>query len=212
MIFVYFSEEISDLLTNFNMKFKIFISILALAGLLLVGCDSTVYDEEKPEVAEEIVADIAKDPIPEGVVEPELNPAPQIAPVVTPPPAVLAPEPELEPVPVVVPEPIVHEASAAPMPAEPTEAPEITLAKCLTENGTKLYTASWCGHCNDQKEAFEEGLEYLNNTECAVDDGWAPVCTEAEIKGVPTWVFADGTRQSGNTPLVKLASLGGCTY
>lgn len=203
------------------MRFKIFVLFAALGLLVFVGCDQVAQEAEEIPVDEPVVEaqeDTAKDPIPEGVVEPELNPAPPLAPVVTPKPVVLAPEPEP-----------VHESSEEYIeeivvegskvvinldpPAEDLdEVKEITLAKCLTENGAKLYTASWCGHCNDQKEAFGEGLEYLNNTECAVDDGWADVCTEAEIKGVPTWIFGDGTRQSGNTSLVKLASLGGCTY
>lgn len=92
------------------------------------------------------------------------------------------------------------------------ESKEIALAKCLTENGAKLYTAEWCGHCQNQKEAFGDGLEYLDNTECAETDEWAQDCKDADISSVPTWVFADGTRQAGNTALDKLASLAGCTY
>lgn len=89
---------------------------------------------------------------------------------------------------------------------------EIALAKCLTEKGAKLFTASWCGHCTAQKEAFGAGLEFLDNTECAEDKGWAQVCEDAGIESVPTWVFGNGTKQSGNTDLAKLAKLGGCEY
>ncbi len=93
-----------------------------------------------------------------------------------------------------------------------SESKEIILAKCLTENGAKLYTAEWCGHCQRQKEAFEDGLEYIDHVECADGDGWAQECKDADITAVPVWVFADGTRQAGNTDLDKLASLSGCTY
>lgn len=112
-------------------------------------------------------------------------------------------------------EEVIHEASAAPLPAEleqPTENPEVALAKCLTENGAKLYTASWCGHCKNQKEAFGDGIEYLDNTECAQGDGWAQACTDAGVKAVPTWIYGDGKTQTGNTPLATLAAENGCTY
>jgi len=89
---------------------------------------------------------------------------------------------------------------------------EALLAKCLTEKGAKLYTASWCGHCKNQKAAFGDGLEYLDNTECAADNGWAEECSLAGVKAVPTWIFSDGEQKTGNTPLPTLADLSGCTY
>ena len=103
-------------------------------------------------------------------------------------------------------------AAEAPAAEASGEKAEIVLAKCITESGAKLYTASWCGHCEHQKDAFKEGVEYLNNTECAEDNGWADACTNAGVKAVPTWIFGDGTVQTGNTPLSKLAELTDCTY
>lgn len=94
----------------------------------------------------------------------------------------------------------------------PAASAEVILAQCLTATGAKLYTASWCGHCQNQKAAFLDGLEYLDHTDCAVDEGWAPVCKDAGIEAVPTWVFADGTTKAGNTPLVDLAARAECTY
>jgi hypothetical protein len=119
-------------------------------------------------------------------------------------------EPAMEEEPAVIEEPIVEEE---PTTAEASsESPEVVLAKCITESGAKLYTAVWCGHCKNQKAAFGDGLEYLDNTECAVGDGWAQECTDAGVKAVPTWIFGDGTSKSGNTPLATLADLTGCTY
>lgn len=94
----------------------------------------------------------------------------------------------------------------------PAVSAEVILAQCLTANGAKLYTASWCGHCQNQKAAFLDGVEYIDHTECAVDDGWAQECKDAEIESVPTWVFADETTKSGNTPLATLADRAGCIY
>lgn len=96
--------------------------------------------------------------------------------------------------------------------AADSDSPEVALAKCITESGAKLYTASWCGHCKNQKEAFGDALEFLDNTECAEGDGWAQACTDAGVKAVPTWIFGDGTSKSGNTPLATLAELTGCEY
>ena len=194
------------------MKFKL-VTLFAILGLLVfVGCDSVVEEveltlNEEPameETVEEEVEEEIEVEEDETALEPE--PIQEPAPVVVPEPAVIEPIPEPEP---------IHEASAAPMPEpepEPLESKEVTLAKCLTENGAKLFTASWCGHCNNQKAAFGDGLAYLDNTECAVDGGWAAACTEAGVKAVPAWQFADGTTKMGNTPLATLASLGGCTY
>ncbi len=112
----------------------------------------------------------------------------------------------------VVEEPIAEPVVEAEAASEPVEAKEIVLAKCMTASGAKLYTASWCGHCQNQKEAFGEGLQYLDNIECAAFGGWAQECTDAGVKAVPTWIFGDGTTRSGNTPLATLASLTNCTY
>jgi len=92
------------------------------------------------------------------------------------------------------------------------ESPEVLLAKCLTEKGTKLFTASTCPHCKRQKALFNEGETFLPDTECAGPDGWAKVCTDAAISAVPTWIFANGEKLTGQTPLVTLAEKSGCTY
>jgi len=62
------------------------------------------------------------------------------------------------------------------------------------------------------RKQLGDGLEYLNDTECAEGDGWAQACDEANVKAVPTWIFGDGTVKTGNTPLAKLAELTGCEY
>lgn len=96
--------------------------------------------------------------------------------------------------------------------AADSESKEVTLAKCLTEKGVKFYAAEWCGHCKKQKAAFKDGLEYLDFQECAEGEEWAQECKDADITAVPTWIFADGERKSGNTPLTTLAELAECEY
>lgn len=106
----------------------------------------------------------------------------------------------------------IEEETAEPAAEASTESPEIKLAKCMTEKGTTLYTATWCGHCQNQKDAFKEGVDYLENVECSAMDGWSIACKDAGIRAVPTWILPDGTMKTGAMPLEKLADLTGCPY
>jgi hypothetical protein len=105
-----------------------------------------------------------------------------------------------------------QEPEETPVEEPTTESAEILLAKCLTEKGTKLYTATWCGHCQNQKAAFKDGLQYLDNVECADGDTWSQACKDAEVQAVPTWIFGDGEKLSGNRPLAQIAEAAGCDY
>lgn len=87
-----------------------------------------------------------------------------------------------------------------------------TFAMCLAEKGVKFYGAFWCPHCQKQKEMFEwsEKLPYV---ECSTADGkgQVDVCKEAKIESYPTWIFADGSKLTGEIPLTTLAEKTGCT-
>lgn len=67
-------------------------------------------------------------------------------------------------------------------------------ATCLKDAGATFYGAFWCPHCAEQKKMFDN-TRMLPYVECSTPDGknQLPVCTEKEIKGYPTWIFADGT-------------------
>jgi hypothetical protein len=86
-------------------------------------------------------------------------------------------------------------------------------AKCLTAKQAKMYGAYWCPHCEDQKEKFGSSFQYAPYIECGIkgSKGIEPVCTQAEIKRFPTWVFADGTRVEGAHELQFLAEATGCS-
>lgn len=92
------------------------------------------------------------------------------------------------------------------------ESAEAKLAKCITSKGAVLYTSSTCPHCKTQKELFKDGVIYLDNVECLAMDGWSRVCKDNEVNAVPTWIFADGQRLTGATPLETLAAKTGCEY
>ncbi|PSB58155.1 vitamin K epoxide reductase family protein [Chamaesiphon polymorphus] len=89
---------------------------------------------------------------------------------------------------------------------------EIELAKHLTSTGAKMYSAYWCPHCYEQKQLFgKEAWEQVPNIECAADAKKNPqpqVCTQAGIKGFPTWSI-NGKPDTGVKKLAKLAELTG---
>jgi hypothetical protein len=97
----------------------------------------------------------------------------------------------------------------------PTLKPEIIqkLAACIKASGATFYGAFWCSHCNDQKDMFGDAKKELPYVECSTADGrgQTPVCTAAKITGYPTWVFKDGSSESGALPFEELARKTGCS-
>lgn len=80
-------------------------------------------------------------------------------------------------------------------------------AQCLNEKGAVMYGASWCPHCQAEKEAFGTSFQYVNYVECTTDQD---KCDAAGVEGVPTWILADGTKAVGTQGLQKLSGLTGC--
>ncbi len=80
-------------------------------------------------------------------------------------------------------------------------------AICLNENGAQMFGAEWCGHCKQQKEMFGDSFEKVNYVECTVEQA---TCLEADIKGYPTWKFADGSSAPGRQTFPFLAQKTGC--
>jgi hypothetical protein len=87
-----------------------------------------------------------------------------------------------------------------------------TLAQCIAKSGAKFYGAYWCPHCIDQKKEFENAARYLPYVECATNDngGQTLICKDKKITGYPTWIFADGTRKSGEVEIKDLAEKTKC--
>ncbi|MEY4744181.1 MAG: hypothetical protein RL272_126 [Candidatus Parcubacteria bacterium] len=89
------------------------------------------------------------------------------------------------------------------------------LAQCLTDKGVKMYGAYWCPHCQAQKKAFGAAFKKVTYVECAIPGdprSQTQECKDAKIEGYPTWVFPDGTRQSGEVSMAGLAEKAGCPY
>lgn len=90
-------------------------------------------------------------------------------------------------------------------------APNDALAQCLADKGAKFYGAYWCPHCQAQKEAFGNSARLLPYIECAATgNSQTQECTDAGVKSYPTWVFADGSRVTGEQTLTALAQKTNC--
>lgn len=85
-------------------------------------------------------------------------------------------------------------------------------ATCLKDKGLIFYGAFWCPHCQNQKELFGPSGDLLPYVECSTPDGKSqlPVCSDRQITGYPTWTYPDGSRESGEVSLERLAEKSGC--
>jgi thiol-disulfide isomerase/thioredoxin len=86
------------------------------------------------------------------------------------------------------------------------------LAQCINNSGAKFYGAFWCPHCQATKAMFGKSAKLLPYVECSTPDGKGqlPICAEKDIKGYPTWVFADGSQLSGEQTIQTLAEKTAC--
>ncbi len=89
----------------------------------------------------------------------------------------------------------------------------VGFAQCLSDKSAVMYGAYWCPHCANQKKLFgAEGFSRVSYVECDARgaDAKPEICAQKDIKGYPTWIFADGTRLSGEIPLATLGEKTKC--
>lgn len=84
--------------------------------------------------------------------------------------------------------------------------------QCLQEQGAVFYGAFWCPHCQNQKKAFGNSAGKLPYVECSLPggNGQTQECNDKQIESYPTWIFGDGTRETGELSLARLAEKAGC--
>lgn len=87
-----------------------------------------------------------------------------------------------------------------------------SFAQCLKDKGAIFYGAFWCPHCQNQKAMFGKSAKLLPYVECSTTDGRSQlqICKDKKIEGYPTWEFTDGSRESGEVSLERLAEKTGC--
>lgn len=85
------------------------------------------------------------------------------------------------------------------------------LAKHLRDGGAKMYGASWCSHCENQKALFGDAERFVPYVECSPGGSGTPLsqaCSAAGIESFPTWDI-NGQRYTGEQPLAELAKNSG---
>jgi len=110
-------------------------------------------------------------------------------------------------------------SSCAPQP----EIPEDTgpsefdsFAKCLKENGMKMYGQYTCGVCQKQRDLFGSSFHYVGEIECHPkgENPQTQLCLERDIAKTPTWLLEkDGEvleRLEGFQSLETLSEISGC--
>ena len=68
------------------------------------------------------------------------------------------------------------------------------LAEHLVKTGAQFYGASWCPHCNDQKELFGASAHRLPYIECSPQGRQGPQASICQVMGIqiyPTWIIND---------------------
>ena len=95
---------------------------------------------------------------------------------------------------------------------QPPSAMAANLASHLHHQDIKMYGASWCPHCAEQKMLFGSAFKDVPYVECSPYGGpgtpQAPICASEDIKSYPTWVYK-GERIYGIQTLEELADLTG---
>jgi hypothetical protein len=97
--------------------------------------------------------------------------------------------------------------------AQPVSARSLAMfGMCLAREGAVFYGASWCPQCRAQQQILGNAARYVRYVECSVDGGRdaARECRDAEVTKYPTWVFPDGSQQSGRLSIETLAARSGC--
>lgn len=99
----------------------------------------------------------------------------------------------------------------------PTEAELVATAEdaafgqFLKDNGVIFYGAFWCPHCQRVKKELGEAVWKPIYVECSTPDGKDETqqCKDAKIDSFPTFVFKDGSRQSGEMTRDEIAKRAG---
>ncbi len=89
------------------------------------------------------------------------------------------------------------------------------LAECVSQKGAKMYGTYWCPHCQKQKKLFGSAFSKIDYIECSPPENpreQTQPCKDAGILSYPTWVFADGSRISGEVGFKDLADKTGCPF
>lgn len=80
-------------------------------------------------------------------------------------------------------------------------------ARCLRDKNIVMYGASWCPHCQNEKNGFGDSFRFIPYVECPKNP---KLCLEKSVSGYPTWLFPDGRRFEGEQGIENLSRQSGC--
>ncbi len=90
-------------------------------------------------------------------------------------------------------------------------------AKCLNEQGLRMYGTFICSICKKQRNLFGSSFQYIEEIECHPngENPQTELCFEKEIAKTPTWILEkDGVeikRLKGYQNLETLTEFSGCS-
>jgi hypothetical protein len=83
--------------------------------------------------------------------------------------------------------------------------PDIYLAKCLSDHGSKLYSSDNCPECKEQKRLFgSSAYNFVYTLDCSKDPS-----TCSNLKSIPAW-HINGSFHYGVKSMNELRTLSGC--
>lgn len=90
--------------------------------------------------------------------------------------------------------------------APPANVNKDDFARCLTQNGLKMYGTETCGACQYQKNLFGSSFSYITYIKC----NESPLCSQKGVRATPTWEDAAGQLYPGARQLTDLGKIAGC--
>jgi len=132
------------------------------------------------------------------------------------PPITLGPWPTTTPAPKFFPNPMSTPTPAfspPPLPLKFTPTPthpQVNIeefARCLTQQGMRMYGTNTCGSCRYQMTMFGAAFLHINFVDCSKEP---QTCNSEGITGYPTWRDSRGNKYPGAQSFDSLSQISGC--
>ena len=98
------------------------------------------------------------------------------------------------------------------LPPEKPLSSTLTMGKCLTSKGVRMYGAFWCPHCANQKKIFGDDIKNVTYIECDPNgqNGKPEECRKAGVAAYPTWYFPGTGNVEGELSLLEISKYSSC--
>jgi hypothetical protein len=171
----------------------------------------TAYPTPFPEITPTI------EPIPQATAVPTTIPTPYVPPTNAPPPVRPSQPPLSIPTPTRIPtQPPratpTNTPTNPPVPTKPqTTATYAQFGQCLNASGMTMYMSATCGLCSQQKKTLKDAANYVRMVDCNISQENGLECSNAGVRGLPTWGKNGKSVLVGPQSLEDLAKVSSCT-